>query len=135
LPNSSPLTTDAPEVELSSVKFRLPPDSETFDAYIGTPFRTVPLFHAYHSDVSRLVPLNSDDQTSFQLPGGPSGCTDAGGVTCVGVGLGVGPGVLLPTGEVLGAGELLLPDDGDADVLLDGLDGSAADGDGLGLMW
>lgn len=117
LPNSSELTTDAPEDGLVSVKFRLPPDSDTLDAYIGTSFRTVPLFHAYHLDVSRLVPLNSSDQTSFQLPGGPSGCTDACGTTCVDVGLGVGMGGLLPTGEVFGAGELLLPDDGDADEL------------------
>jgi hypothetical protein len=78
--------------------------------------------------------LNSSDQTKFQLPAGPSGWTDAGGVTCVGVGLGVGVGVLPPTGEVLGAGELL-PDDGDVDGLLGGLDGAATDVDGLGLTW
>jgi len=42
-------------------------------------------------------------------------------VTCVDVGLGELPA----TGEALGAGELLLPDDGDLDEL----------GDGLGLAW
>jgi hypothetical protein len=72
-----------------------------------------------------LVPLNSSDQTSFQLPAGPFGCTDAGGVTCVDPALGVGLGELPPIGEVLGAGELLLPDDGDVNEV----------GDGLGLRW
>ena len=95
------------------------------DAYIGTLFRTVPLSNAYHLDVSMLVPLNSSDQTIFQVPAGPFGCTDAGGVTCVDVGLGVDPGELLPADEVFGAGELLLLDAGDVDEL----------GDGLGLTW
>lgn len=125
MPNSLALTTDAPEVELFSVRFRVPPDSDTLDAYMGVPLRAVPLSHAYHLDVSMLVPLNSSDQTILQLPAGPLGCTDAGGVTCVDVGLGAGPDELPPADDGLGAGELLLPGDGDVDEL----------GDGLQLQW
>jgi hypothetical protein len=66
------------------------------------------------------VPLNSSDQTIFQLPAGPFGCTDAGGMTCVEAGLGVGLGEPAAVDE-LGAGELLLREDGDVD--------------GLGLLW
>ncbi len=77
------------------------------------------------------MPLNLSDQTIFQLPAGPLGCTDACAVD-------VGLGELPPTDEMLGAGELLLPDDGDLDELGDGLvellpdDG---DLDELGLTW